>query len=64
MNETLTGPGKPRYDVEEDLANDIKRHDNPHHPSKHAHDKGLADADDREKEDDGSGDEEDDDSES
>lgn len=41
---------KERYDKEEDRANDIKKHDNPHHPSKTSHDKVEAEAKDKQKE--------------
>lgn len=33
-----------RYDKIEDRMNDIKRHDNPNHPSYHAHQKRLLSA--------------------
>lgn len=39
-----------RYDPEEDRADDIKTHDNPNHPSEHAHEVALQEADDREQE--------------
>lgn len=42
---------KERYDKEEDRANDIKKHDNPNHPSKISHDKKLDEAKEKQKED-------------
>lgn len=39
-----------RYDVREDRANDIKKHDNPNHPSKHSHDRRKAEAEQKLKE--------------
>ena len=41
---------KERYDKEEDRANDVKKHDNPNHPSKAAHDKNLEEAKEKQKE--------------
>lgn len=37
QNGWLADKKKSRYDYREDRANDIKRHDNPHHPSQASH---------------------------
>jgi hypothetical protein len=44
MSERKKMERAPRYDKAEDRDDDIKTHDNPNHPSKHAQDKAEAEA--------------------
>ncbi|MBU0974953.1 hypothetical protein KKD03_04610 [Patescibacteria group bacterium] len=39
MNRSWKESNRTHYDKAEDRANDVRTHDNPNHPSKHANDK-------------------------